>query len=212
MDGVIIIFHSLMIMPASLFFHRDEIKWCNDGFRLAAFQAKVIKYKFNIFVVRNCNWQDNWAIRHSNLCFMTIYTILWQFLTIFLSLLRHQVFKWLPLSVRWSVLQQRRFFSLDSWFLPKITWFCWHKYFFHDILSVLSTYMKDTPLAAPCPCVDINCDCNAACNCESRCCHAERDTGHWSRPRQTAEPGSHGNRGHTRHTGLGALLSQPLLV
>ena len=115
MDGVIIIFHSLMIMPASLFFHRDEIKWCNDGFRLAAFQAKVIKYKFNIFVVRNCNWQDNWSIRHSNLCFMTIYTILWQFLTIFLSLLRHQVFKWLPLSVRWSVVQQRRFSSPNSW-------------------------------------------------------------------------------------------------
>ena len=131
MDGVIIIFHSLMIMPASLFFHRDEIKWCNDGFRLAAFQAKVIKYKFNIFVVRNCNWQDNWSIRHSNLCFMTIYTILWQFLTIFLSLLRHQVFKWLPLSVRWSVVQQRRFSSPNSWLFLKFTryfkiFFPWH--------------------------------------------------------------------------------------
>ena len=150
MDGVIIIFHSLMIMPASLFFHRDEIKWCNDGFRLAAFQAKVIKYKFNIFVVRNCNWQDNWSIRHSNLCFMTIYTILWQFLTIFLSLLRHQVFKWLPLSVRWSVVQQGRFFSPDSWFLPKIhlilltsIFFPWH--------FCRVRYMKDKPLAAPCP-------------------------------------------------------------
>ena len=137
MDGVIIIFHSLMIMPASLFFHRDEIKWCNDGFRLAAFQAKVIKYKFNIFVVRNCNWQDNWSIRHSNLYFMTIYTILWQFLTIFLSLLRHQVFKWLPLSVRWSVVQQRRFSSANSWVFLKFTRFCWLKYFFLDIFVEL---------------------------------------------------------------------------
>ena len=57
------------------------------------------------------------------------------------------------------------------------------KYFFLDIFVELYERYAPGCTVSILICVDITCDCNAACNCD-----AERDTGHWSRPRQTSGP------------------------